>query len=160
MKSITGNGSDTISWTIKRFDELTLRELYEILKLRSEIFVVEQDCVYQDMDDKDYSAWHLFLKQNDIIVAYLRILPEGVSYDETAIGRVVVKSDFRKRGISKKMMRMAMDFIEKDLLKDAIRLSGQAHLCRFYENLGFRKVSDVYLEDGINHFEFLYEVKK
>lgn len=154
------NGSETISWTIKRFDELTLGELYEILKLRSEIFVLEQDCVYQDMDDKDYSAWHLFLKQDDIIAAYLRILPEGVSYDETAIGRVIVKRDFRKRGISKRMMQMAIDFIENDLKKDAIRLSGQAYLCGFYENLGFRKVSDVYLEDGIDHFEFLYEVRK
>lgn len=156
---MSGTGSDNINWVFKRFDELTLTQLYEILKLRSEVFVVEQDCAYQDLDDKDYTAYHLFLMEDELVVAYLRILPEGVSFKEMAIGRVIVKKEFRLKGISREMMKKAIDFIIKDLGKNKIRLSGQAYLLEFYESLGFRKVSDVYLEDGIDHFEFLYEVE-
>ena len=87
------------------------------------------------------------------------MLPENISYEEMAIGRVIVKKDFRGKGISKEMMKKAIEFITMDLKKDKIRLSGQAYLIGFYTDLGFKKVSDVYLEDGIEHFEFLYEVK-
>ncbi|MBQ2636562.1 MAG: GNAT family N-acetyltransferase [Methanobrevibacter sp.] len=145
-----------MNWKLKRFNQLTLDELYEILKLRSEVFVVEQDCAYQDLDDKDKVAYHLFLEDNGLVVAVLRILPENVSYDEMAIGRVIVKKSHRGKGLSKIMMKKAMDFITDDLGKNKIRLSGQAYLVNFYEDLGFKKVSDVYLEDGIDHFEFLY----
>ena len=143
---------------LKKFDELTASELYGILQLRSEVFVVEQDCVYQDLDDKDRCAYHLFLKDNGLIIAVLRILPENVSYDEMAIGRVVVKKRYRNHGIARKMMVKAMDFIANDLAKSKIRLSGQSYLTDFYTDLGFRKVSEEYLEDGISHFEFLYEI--
>ena len=122
-----------------------------------EIFVVEQDCVYQDLDSKDKVAYHLFVKDDDEIVAVLRILPENVSYDEMAIGRIVVKKSHRGQGIARAMMKRAMDFIVKDLGKNKIRLSGQAYLVDFYTNLGFKRVSDEYLEDGIPHFEFLFE---
>ncbi len=108
------------------------------------------------MDDKDKVAYHLFLEDNGLVVAVLRILPENVSYDEMAIGRVIVKKSHRGKGLSKIMMKKAMDFITDDLGKNKIRLSGQAYLVNFYEDLGFKKVSDVYLEDGIDHFEFLY----
>lgn len=144
-------------WKLKKFEELSTVELYEILKLRSEVFVVEQNCPYQDLDDKDKVAYHLFLEDNHCVVAVLRILPEGVSYDETAIGRVIVKKSHRGRGISKDMMKKAIEFIGFNLGKDKIKLSGQAYLTDFYCNLGFKKVSDCYLEDGIEHFEFLYE---
>ena len=142
---------------LKKFDELSLEELYGIIKLRVEVFVVEQDGVYQDLDDKDQVSYHLFLKDNDEIIAVLRILPENVSYEEMAIGRLIVKKPYRGRGLSKMLMEKAMDFIINDLGKDKIRLSGQAYLTDFYIGQGFRKVSDEYLEDGIKHFEFLYE---
>lgn len=146
-----------MEWKFKKFNQLTLDELYGVLQLRSEVFVVEQDCPYQDLDGKDKVAYHLFLEDNNEIVAVLRILPENVSYEEMAIGRVIVKKSYRGRGISKVMMKKAIDFIIKDLGRNKIRLSGQAYLTDFYISLGFKKVSDEYLEDGIKHFEFLYE---
>ena len=136
---------------------MTRDELYEIIKLRIEVFVVEQDCPYQDLDDKDKNAYHLFVEDNGLVVAVLRILPEGVSFEDMAIGRLIVKKSYRGRGISKKMMNKAISFIINDLNKSKIRLSGQAYLLEFYESLGFKRVSDVYLEDGIDHYEFLYE---
>ena len=145
-----------MEWKLKKFDDLTSDELYGILKLRSEVFVVEQDCVYQDLDDKDQISYHLFLENDGETVAVSRIIPENVSYEEMSIGRVVVKENFRGQGLSKIMMKKAIDFIVDDLGKSEIRLSGQAYLVDFYENLGFKKVSDVYMEDNIEHFEFLY----
>ena len=143
-------------WKFKRFEELTTLELYEILKLRLEVFVVEQNCPYQDLDDKDKVAWHLFLEDDGKVVAVLRILPENVAFEDAAIGRLIVKKSHRGRGISKVMMKKAMEFITGNLGKSRIRLSGQAYLTDFYNDLGFQKVSEVYLEDGIEHFEFLY----
>ena len=136
---------------------MTRDELYEIIKLRIEVFVVEQDCPYQDLDDKDKNAYHLFVEDNGLVVAVLRILPEGVSFEDMAIGRLIVKKSYRGRGISRKMMNKAISFIINDLNKSKIRLSGQTYLLEFYESLGFKRVSDVYLEDGIDHYEFLYE---
>ncbi|MDO5819561.1 MAG: GNAT family N-acetyltransferase [Methanobrevibacter sp.] len=133
-----------------------------MLKLRAEVFVVEQDCPYQDLDDKDKHAYHLFLEDEEngsIVAAVLRILPENISYEDMAIGRVIVKKPYRGQGLSKIMMNKAIDFIIDDLGKKRIRLSGQAYLTEFYEDLGFKKVSDVYLEDGIDHYEFLYEIE-
>ena len=146
-----------MKWYLKKFDDLTVNELYGILQLRSEVFVVEQDCVYQDMDDKDQPSYHLFLKDNDDVVAVSRIIPEGISYDEMSIGRVVVKKTHRGQGISKIMMKKAIEHMVNDFNKSKIRLSGQAYLEKFYTDLGFEKVSDCYLEDGIDHFEFLFE---
>lgn len=143
---------------MKEFTELTTAELYEILKLRAEVFVVEQNCPYQDLDDKDQSSYHLFLEDNGQIIAVLRILPENIAYKEMAIGRLIVKKSYRGKGISRKMMVRAMEFITEDLGKEKIRLSGQAYLTDFYQSLGFEKVSEMYFEDGIEHFEFLYEI--
>ena len=143
---------------LKEFKELTTEELYEILKLRAEVFVVEQNCPYQDLDDKDQSSYHLFLEDNGQIIAVLRILPENIAYKEMAIGRLIVKKSYRGKGISRKMMVRAMEFITEDLGKEKIRLSGQAYLTDFYQSLGFEKVSEMYFEDGIEHFEFLYEI--
>lgn len=149
-----------MEWNLKKFDELTAYELYEILKLRAEVFVVEQDCVYQDLDDKDKQAYHLFLQDGSEVVAVLRILPENVSYEDMAIGRVIVKKSHRGQGISRVMMHKAIDFIVNDLGKSRIKISGQAYLVDFYQSFGFKKVSDCYLEDGIDHFEFLYDVSQ
>ena len=146
-----------MEWVLKQFNQLSLDELYGIVQLRLEVFVVEQNCPYQDLDGKDQSAYHLFLKDNDVIVAALRVLPENVAYDEMAIGRLIVKEAYRGQKIAKAMMEKAIEFITDDLGKDKIRLSGQAYLTDFYIGLGFKKVSEEYLEDGIKHYEFLYE---
>ena len=146
-----------MEWVLKQFNQLSLDELYGIVQLRLEVFVVEQNCPYQDLDGKDQSAYHLFLKDNDVIVAALRVLPENVAYDETAIGRLIVKEVYRGQKIAKAMMEKAIELITDDLGKDKIRLSGQAYLTDFYIGLGFKKVSEEYLEDGIKHYEFLYE---
>src|SRR6056297_631242 len=112
----------------KKFEKLTSVELYEIIKLRIDIFVVEQNCPYPELDRKDYKAIHHFIKDNDEIVAYLRILPKGVSYDEMSIGRFIVKKDHRGRGFAKKILKNAINYIEKELNETEIRLSGQKYL--------------------------------
>lgn len=142
---------------IKTFNELTTQELYQIMKLRNEVFVVEQACVYQDCDGKDLDAWHLFHKEDGQIVSYLRILPKGLSYEEVSIGRVVTEPGFRGRGLSRAMMAEAIRFVIHELHEPVIRISAQAYLQQFYKSLGFEAVSDIYLEDDIPHLEMVYE---
>ena len=146
-----------MDWHIKRFGELTTDELYDILKLRSEVFVVEQNCVYQDMDSRDKISYHLFLEDEEEVIAYLRILPKGVSYPEASIGRVLTKAAYRKKGLSRDMMNKAIDFIMNTLEEKKIRISAQAYSLKFYNSLGFEPVADIYLEDGIEHMEMLYQ---
>ncbi|MGL5347978.1 MAG: GNAT family N-acetyltransferase [Peptostreptococcaceae bacterium] len=146
-----------MNWNFKKFNELNIEEVYKILGLRSEVFVVEQDCVYLDCDNKDFKSYHLFLKDNNEIVAYLRILEKGVSYDEVSIGRVLVKKSYRGKGISREMMVKAIDFVEKDLKEDTIKIQAQAYLVDFYGSLGFKAVSKEYLEDNIPHIDMIYK---
>lgn len=142
---------------IKSFCELSTKELYQILKLRNEVFVVEQACVYQDCDGKDLHAWHFLIKEAGQLRGYLRVLPKGLTFDEVSIGRVVVDPSARGRGLAKKMMQDAIAFIKHDLHENKIRISAQAYLQTFYEDLGFTVASEVYLEDDIPHMEMLYE---
>ena len=146
-----------MNWKIKKFDELTTKELYEILRICAEVFVVEQDCVYQDLDSKDEDAYHLFGEEKGDVVSYLRILQKGVVYQETAIGRVLTKKSYRKKWLSREMVQRAIDFITNDIVENEIRISAQAYLLKFYESFGFETTSDVYLEDGIEHIEMLYK---
>lgn len=146
-----------MNWNIKKFNELTVNELYEILKVRAEVFVVEQNCVYQDLDSKDKASYHLFLEDNEEIAAYLRILPKGISYPEIAIGRVLTKASYRKKGLAKEIMKKAIDYITDSLEEKKIRISAQFYLLEFYKELGFEPISDIYLEDGIEHIEMLYQ---
>jgi ElaA protein len=142
---------------IKKFSELTTKELYEILKVRAEVFVVEQNCVYQDLDSKDEVSYHLFLEDNSRIIAYLRILPKGISYPEISIGRVLTKAAYRKNGLSKEIVQKAIDFIIDILEEKEIKISAQAYLQKFYTSFGFEPTSGIYLEDGIEHIEMLYQ---
>lgn len=144
-----------MKWELKRFNELETDEIYEILKLRSEVFVVEQQCIYQDCDGKDTSSFHLYASENDRIIAYLRILDKGLSFDEISIGRVVVDKDYRKRGLGRELMIKAMDFVFKNLKEEIVRISAQEYLEKFYTSLGFEVVSEIYLEDDIPHVEML-----
>lgn len=146
-----------MNWKLKKFEELTVEEIYRILKLRNEVFVVEQQCVYQDCDGKDEKAYHLYIEDNGKIIAYLRILNKGVSYDEIAIGRVLVHKNYRGKGIAREMMLKAINFIELNLNEIVIKLQAQEYLLGFYKSLGFKEVSNVYLEDNIPHVDMLYK---
>lgn len=127
------------------------------MRARNEVFVVEQDCVYQDCDGKDIEAYHLFLMEKERIVAYLRILPKKVSYDEISIGRVLVLKEYRNKGLARKILLEGINFIENELFSKDIRISAQAYLEKFYISLGFSKCSEIYLEDNIPHIEMIYD---
>lgn len=147
-----------MNYKIKKFSDLTIDQLYEIFKIRAEIFVVEQNCAYQDVDSRDKGAYHLFLENNNEIIAYLRILPKGISYEEVSIGRVLTKESYRKRGLSRDLMDKAIAFVIDTLGEKEIRISAQVYLQEFYKSFGFKTVSDIYLEDGIEHIEMLCKV--
>ncbi len=144
-------------WVLKAFDELSTAELYEILKIRTDVFVVEQTCPYPELDGKDPESYHLYGIEGEEIVAYLRILPKGVSYDEISIGRVLVVEGARGRGYGRQLMKEALRIIEEDFGETTIRLSAQAYLEAFYTEIGFKRVSPTYVEDGIPHMDMLYE---
>lgn len=146
-----------MEFEIKKFNELSNDELYSILKLRSEVFVVEQQCVYEDCDGKDKRSYHLFSKEDNEIILYLRILEKNVSYDEISIGRVLVSKNCRGKGLGKQMLGSAIEFIENSLNEKVVRISAQKYLLKFYSDLRFVKVSDMYLEDDIPHIEMLYK---
>ena len=124
---------------IKTFYKLEREELYQILRLRSEVFVVEQDCVYQDIDNKDHNAIHIYYKENDQIVAYTRIFKAGDYYENPCIGRVVVSKKDRGNDLGKKIMIDSMEYIKQNIKGEKIELSAQKYLDKFYKDLGFYK---------------------
>lgn len=136
---------------IKPFDALTSEELYELLRLRAEIFVVEQNCVYNDLDGFDKEAIHLFAIHHDEIIAYARMLPPGTRFPAYSIGRLVVKKNMRNTGLGKEIMQRAIHFLKEEWNAPEIKISAQKYLLQFYTNLGFRVVTKEYLEDGIPH---------
>ena len=141
----------TVQWTCKTFDQLSPHELYAALRLRNEVFVVEQACIFQDADDKDAASLHLAGTLDGSLAAYARLVPAGVSYDEVSIGRVVVAKSARKLGLGRALMERALHEIYARHGRVPVRLGAQLYLQRFYESLGFSRVSDVYDEDGIDH---------
>jgi len=142
---------------IKTFDQLTTEELYQILRLRSEVFVVEQDCVYQDMDNKDQKALHIIGTKNGEIVAYTRIFKPGDYFNNVSIGRVVVSQDQRKYGLGKQIMQASLAAIDQRFPNQPIEISAQSYLLKFYMELGFKVTGEEYLEDGIPHRRMLKE---
>lgn len=140
-----------LDFILKKFSELTTQELYDILQLRSEVFVVEQDCVYQDIDGKDEKALHLFAYKNDVLVAYARLFGPGDYFDDASIGRVVVKKSERKYGYGHELMETANEAIDCRFKVSKIHLSAQEYLEKFYNTHGYRQVGEGYLEDGIPH---------
>jgi ElaA protein len=147
-----------MKFEFKQFGELSLDELYEILKLRSEIFVVEQNCVYNDTDGLDKEAVHQFLYKNDEIVAYSRLLKPGTRFSDFSIGRFVVKESERGTGLGIKMMEEAKDFILREWRATKIKISAQKYLQKFYEGLDFKVVTEDYLEDEIPHVGMMFEI--
>ena len=144
-----------ITWTLKKFDELSVHELYSILRLRSEVFVVEQNCVFQDMDNKDQSCWHLMGWEKNVLVAYTRLVPPGVSYEMASIGRVITLQSTRGSGVGKQLMEKSIGEAERLFGKTPIKIGAQLYLREFYQSLGFIQSSDVYDEDGIDHIEMI-----
>ncbi len=139
------------------FNKLSLEQLYEIMTIRQEVFVVEQECIYLDNDNKDQDSFHLLIINEDQkIIAYARILPKGKSYqDYVSIGRVLTVKQARGNGFAKVLMEKAIEFCKKQFPKDNIKISAQSYLEAFYGNLNFKKVGEEYLEDGIPHMAMI-----
>ena len=142
--------------TVKRFEELDINELYEILKLRVDVFVVEQNCPYPELDDKDKSAWHVYIREGGKITAYLRVLYPGVSFDTAAIGRVI--STRRRCGLGTTLLQEGIRVARERMNADAIKVEAQTYARAFYELQGFRQTSEEFLEDGIPHIEMTLEL--
>ncbi|MDO6491363.1 MULTISPECIES: GNAT family N-acetyltransferase [unclassified Cellulophaga] len=137
--------------SVKSFNELTTKDLYAVLQLRSEIFVVEQNCVYQDIDGKDFDALHVLGFKNDELVAYTRIFKPGDYFDNASIGRVVVKKSERQHKYGYNIMEASITAVKEQLQQTTIKISAQKYLLKFYNNLGFKEEGEEYLEDGIPH---------
>ena len=144
---------DSIKWKIKRFNELSLQELYSVLKLRSHVFVVEQNCVYQDVDGKDEKAIHLFGEFENQIVACARLFNSGDYFENASIGRVVVHPEVRNKKWGHELMQNAIAGIKTYYNQEKITISAQLYLKNFYESHGFIQTSEMYLEDDIPHIE-------
>ncbi len=150
---------EKIIWNTKAFKDLSVDEYFEILFLRTEIFVVEQDCPYQEVDEKDRQSFHLFGRaENGEVIAVTRILPQGISYDEVSIGRVALKKTHRGKGIADVLMIESFNFIKKHFGEVPIRISAQEYLLSYYNKHGFMQVGEMYLEDNIPHIEMLTTV--
>jgi ElaA protein len=142
---------------IKRFTDFDIQELYQLLQLRTEVFVVEQDCVYQDMDDKDQKAIHILGYVNDQLAAYTRIFKPGDYFDQSSIGRVVVSPLYRGKSYGKEIMKASIAFIKAENYS-SVKISAQCYLDKFYLELGFFSTGEKYLEDGIPHQAMVIEL--
>ena len=140
--------------TIKPYNELSKDQFFDILKLRIEIFVVEQSCYYQELDDEDKEAFHVSIYNNGIIVAVGRIIP-NLNNREVKIGRIAVKMNQRKKGLASSMMEDMLNFISKKYVDFSVLLSAQTYLIKFYQSYGFNEIGDTYLEDGIEHINMV-----
>ncbi|MHA7831600.1 MAG: GNAT family N-acetyltransferase [Flagellimonas sp.] len=141
--------------SVKTFEQLSTEELYQILRLRSEVFVVEQDCVYQDVDNKDQKALHIMGIKDGEVVAYTRVFEPGDYFDNVSIGRVVVSQNQRKYGLGKQIMQASLAAIDQRFPDKPIEISAQSYLLKFYTELGFNAIGEEYLEDGIPHRRML-----
>ena len=139
----------------RAFNELSVTELYELLRLRSEVFVVEQHCVFLDMDNKDQQCYHVLLYHDTQLAAYARVLPPGLSYKEASIGRIITSATARGTGVGKILTQYAIEESRRLYGNGAIRIGAQVYATKFYEQLGFKPDGEVYDEDGIDHIEMI-----
>jgi ElaA protein len=143
---------------IKRFDELTSAELYEILKLRNAVFIVEQNCAYQDIDGLDETAYHMWLEDENGIAAYVRLFPPGVRFEDSVIGRVIAVR--RRSGVGSQIIRMAQSAVREVFGTDSVTIEAQVYAREFYEKLGFVQQSGEFDEDGIPHILMRWTANK
>lgn len=149
-----------LNYQIKHYSELTVNEFHDLIALRIDTFIIEQNCPYQELDGKDKNSYHLIGKDDsNNLLSTARILPEGISYPEVSIGRVVVSKTKRGIGEGHTIMKVCMDFIKDKFGDVAVRLSAQAHLEKFYNSHQYISTGKTYLEDGIPHVEMLYKHK-
>ncbi|WP_077624131.1 GNAT family N-acetyltransferase [Sediminibacillus massiliensis] len=146
-----------MEWILKTYQELTKQELYNLIKTRIDVFVVEQSCPYHELDNYDQVSEHLMLKKDSQVIAYARLLPSNTVYALPSIGRVLVHKDFRNRGYAKELLKRSISTITEGWGEPRIKIQGQEYLRSFYGSFGFRKVSSVYLDDGIPHVDMVYE---
>ena len=139
---------------IKKFNELTIDELYDILKLRSIVFVVEQNCIYQDLDDIDKRAYHIFMKEKDKpeVCVYIRVFEKDK--DTAQIGRVVTAQNYRRKGYGSQLMRKGIEIAKNEMKKTKVYLEGQVYVAEFYQKLGFKIISDEFLKQFTHRFLF------
>ena len=142
-------------WNIQTFEELTVKQLYTYLQLRVNVFIVEQNCPYPELDGYDADAFHLAFTENEKLMAYARILPKGVKYKRISIGRVIVEKEARGKGLAKELMKESLSFIQKKWPQQEVQLQAQSHLRNFYGAFGFESISDEYDEDGIPHVDMV-----
>lgn len=149
--------SKNIRWFCKHFDELDALTLHNILQLRNDVFIIEQDCHYRDLDGKDLQSHHVYgLNESNEVIAHARIIPKGVSYEYVSIGRVVVRKDYRLYGIGHDLMNYSMQKSKEIFGDEIIKIGAQSHLQKFYNAHDFVTVSDIFLEDNIEHVYMLY----
>lgn len=139
-----------MDYHVKKFSELTTKELFDIAKLRIKVFVVEQNCAYQELDELDEQAWHTWLQEDNEIVGYTRIIDKG---ETVTFGRVLVNPDYRRKNLGKKLLEETLNVIAGNYPDRPIIISAQAHLTEFYGAFGFKQTSDIYLEDDIPHVQ-------
>ena len=140
---------------VKTFEQLSVTELYEILQLRAAVFVVEQNCAYQDLDEVDKEAYHVYLRENGKIVAYLRVIDKGKRLDEVSLGRMITLK--RRCGYGTKVMKIGIEVAKEKFGAKKIKIGAQAWAKPFYEQVGFRQISDEYMEDGIPHIYMILD---
>ncbi len=145
----------TIHWYAKAFIDLSPAELYKILQLRSEVFVVEQNCVFLDADNKDEGCIHFMGFVNDALAAYTRLVPRGYIYSEMSIGRVVTSPKHRDKGLGRELMQRSVDLCKQFFGDGPIKIGAQCYLLKFYTALGFKVIGEKYLEDGIEHIHMI-----
>lgn len=154
-----------MKWVFKRFEELTLDELYKAIKLREEVFVVEQKTFYLDCDGKDFNGWHIFgwdesdSRTSPELACYMRILPPGARFEEMCLSRVVVSPNHRRTGLGRELMDRGLKFVRDNFGNAPLRISAQRYLEKFYSGFGFVTVSEPYLEDAIEHVEMFLQNK-
>lgn len=144
-----------VVWKIKTFDEFTVPELYAVLKARVDVFIIEQNCPYPDLDNYDQKAVHIWAEENGEVLAYCRIFDKGIKYDETSIGRVLTTEKARGKSLGKQLIQYAVEIIENRFHTSEIRISAQDYLLRFYGGFGFEDTGKKYLEDDIPHTEMI-----
>ncbi len=144
-----------IEWTTKKFDDLNVHELYGILRLRNDVFVLEQNCVYQDTDNKDVESFHCQGIREGELLAYARIIPPGIVYEQPSIGRVVTARNARGEGLGRKLIEVSLQFIHHHYGNIPVKIGAQVYLMEFYRSLGFAQAGLVYPEDGIDHVHMI-----
>lgn len=144
-----------IIWKIKSFDEFTVPELYAVLKARIDVFVIEQNCPYPDLDNYDQRGIHIWAEENGQILAYCRVFDKGIKYDETSLGRVLTTAQGRGKNLGRQLIRYAVEIIENRFHTSEIKISAQDYLLRFYSEFGFTDTGKKYLEDDIPHTEMI-----